>query len=518
MKQERPEKDKRRELLIKALTGRADVYEHTGNYGSSMHDIEEAIKHTTDEIQRIFLRLKIAGILANKENNYEEAAKIVNSVQNHSGIMDKHSGIHTKTLEIMASILEGRGELEASKKYYEKIVNITKDEGDKVKLALTYNQIGLVYESMGNYKKAIYYFKKAYSIFLQKSDKLGMAIVLGNTGIVYWDTGKTNKAIELFKEYLAVSEQIGFKSGMAVAYGNIAMVLEDSGDFKKALTYYRKSLQISREIGEKRELSVVLENIGSLYSSIGNFNRAMQFFKMSLAIATELQDKVGISSLYQEMGNIYQVKGAFKKAVEFYEKSLRLAYKAGFRLGMADAHYCMARGFIRLEKYSEANIHVGKAMQIYKEIQSIVGMSWCYAAKSECAIIGRELKRAVIYAKKSISMAQDAASEKCKIYPLRLLGKALFLYNFCDKSKLQEAFMHFKNSISIARKLDLRFELALSLYEIGMAYKSIGELKKSETYLKEANSLFDRMKLSGYVRHLKALWQKTLDLYSSEER
>ena len=187
------------------------------------------------------------------------------------------------------------------------------------------NNIGFIHRQHGEIDKALKHFfesLKIYEIFFEENKqkkyaekmdheiflnqgklfKKGLAITYNNIGGIYNELGDINKALEYFFLSLELREEIGHKRGMAESYNNIGLIYKGQGEFSKTLEYLFLSLKLREKIGDKRGMANSYNNIGVIYDNQGNINRALEHYFLSLKLVEDIGDKYGMSNSYNNIG------------------------------------------------------------------------------------------------------------------------------------------------------------------------------------------------------------------------
>ncbi len=194
-----------------------------------------------------------------------------------------------------------------------------------IKLAATYNNIGLIYGDQGDYAKASAFYHRSLKIKEDIGDKKGIASSLNNIGNIYQKQGDYDKASAFYHRSLTIKEEIGNKQGIASSLNNIGLIYNNQGDYARAIDYYTRSLAIKEEIGDKLGIGNSLVNIGIIYSEQGDYDSAIVHFTRSLTIREEMGDKRGIASSLFSIGSIHMRQGDYTSAIAYNTRALTIA-------------------------------------------------------------------------------------------------------------------------------------------------------------------------------------------------
>gem|GEM_PF-5805000 len=91
-----------------------------------------------------------------------------------------------------------------AKGYYQEALNIAQQQNNQVKLAKSYNDLGLIYLKEKQYQSSIEFLKKSLDIKYQLGNQALIRTTLTNLGLLYYKTGDYQDAIELYQEAEAI--------------------------------------------------------------------------------------------------------------------------------------------------------------------------------------------------------------------------------------------------------------------------------------------------------------------------
>ena len=203
---------------------------------------------------------------------------------------------------------------------YQRVVELDPSNLDAI------NQLAQLHVRIGNLSKA----EDLYQSLTQLTDdKEWQAISYGNLGLVYQARGELDKAIEYHEKALAISEALSLKQGVARNYGNLGLVYQTRGELDKATEYHEKALAISEALSLKEGVASQYGNIGNVYQTRGELDKAIEYYEKSLEIEKALGRKEGMASDYGNLGLVYQTRGELDKAKTVWEKSAALFLELG---------------------------------------------------------------------------------------------------------------------------------------------------------------------------------------------
>ncbi len=117
-----------------------------------------------------------------------------------------------------------------------------------------------------DYEKALEYYINGLELRERIGDPRQIAVSLNNVGIVYVETRQFHKGLEYYEKCLAINQRIGARSDVAKNYHNIGVVYDQLGEHDKALNYSQEALNIYKELGDNASQTYPLLGVAtSLY-------------------------------------------------------------------------------------------------------------------------------------------------------------------------------------------------------------------------------------------------------------
>ncbi|NQZ75592.1 MAG: tetratricopeptide repeat protein, partial [Ekhidna sp.] len=286
---------------------------------------------------------------------------------------------------------------------------------------------------------------------------------------MHWFRSNYDSALLNFNASLEVCLNSNNQAQIANSYSNIGLIYHDIGDYDKTLHYYEKALEIREKLGIKKYLSISYGNIATLYSDMMNYPKSIDYQFKSLRINEEIKDLRGMASNYNNIAAIYSKQKNYPKALQFFRKSFELDSTSGFKRGMSAALNNLGNLYQSIENHSKAiNLHK-RAIELRKETEDINGLASSYVNLAETYEATSDQSNALVYAFKSLEIADQLGVNVLTIYPSLLIGK---IYRKQKKWGKSREFLNRSLNIaletgSVDRVRDQYKELALLEEEVG---------------------------------------------------
>lgn len=322
---------------------------------------------------------------------------------------------------------------------------------------------GITHHIRGDYYNAIKYYNKGLKIAEENGDKVNIASSLNNIGIIYKEQENNEKALEYFMKSFKIKKEIGQKSGIANSLGNIGGIYQSKKEYGIALDYFNRGLKIIQEIDNKRVESGFLNNIGSIHINLGEYEKGEKYLRRSLAIREQLKDNRGIASTYRNLAIMYNEQGNYAKSLEYNKKSLELAQTMGLLAETFEASKGMYVSYHALGKYKEAlqmyelAVVTNDSINSEKNQKEVIRQEYKHEYEKQKAIDDKENE------KKLAVSAEQKKKQKIIIYAtvlglLLVIIFSIFIYKRLQVTRKQKLVIESQNqeildSIAYAKRI-----------------------------------------------------------------
>jgi len=320
-----------------------------------------------------------------------------------------------------ASLYFKKRDFDSSLRNLEYALKNFQEEENFIKLAISHNEMGLLYEERGFFDQAIFHFDEAFEILTKLKDIQKMVQVLNNLGNVYYLIKDWQEAYNKYQQALELSEQQKLDYEVAKSssnlveilfnfkdYDRIHKILKNNLDFFKehedlygiiqtrikfgklyytlGKNYYEQSYQNFMEVIDlinmvKEQISIYIKAklewecylyLGKLNLLWDNDFEAEDFLLKSLeAVRTfEITDNIKEGIILENIGNMYTLRGEDQKAIEYYNFAREIYEKFGDHQKVAEMFSSIGRiNREFLQNYMESIKAYDNALKIYEELE-----------------------------------------------------------------------------------------------------------------------------------------------------
>lgn len=186
------------------------------------------------------------------------------------------------------------------------------------------NMMGEINRGIGSYLTALENYEISMRSRLLDNDRLNVAASKNNIGLVYYSIGENDKALKYFEEALSVFEEFEHSSWQGNALGNIANVYMNQNSLEKAEEYMLKNLEIQKNLDPIGEGHSLL-SLSNLYIVKKEFDKAKVFADRGEKTFAQYGATPELTLLKMYQGHIAMEKGEFSKAISLFQESSQLA-------------------------------------------------------------------------------------------------------------------------------------------------------------------------------------------------
>lgn len=191
---------------------------------------------------------------------------------------------------------------------------------------------GMPFYERGCYARALDHFYRANELYTAIGDSRGMAMSANNIGVVYRAMGEAAAAIPFFEDALRMYRSSGNQEDVRQTLSNLTAAQVDTGDYGSAGKNIDEALKI--RIGRKPFVPAMTVK-GILLAKQGDVKGAEAMFKEALD-NIDRRNPAGAAAANYAMGELLLGTARYKEAVPYFEKALESDRKAGFYKGIAD--------------------------------------------------------------------------------------------------------------------------------------------------------------------------------------
>jgi tetratricopeptide (TPR) repeat protein len=249
-----------------------------------------------------------------------------------------------------AYLLRNAKKYDEAIKIYEEAIDISRQENNRYVEGLSISYLAEACQLTGQLKKSLRYYEmyNAISKELYESNPANeirlneLAISYEKLGTINQSLGNYERALELFEQYNQLSKRLqesnprneNFKIALAISYERLGNTYQALGDYNKALQFFNLDIDLAKELYDanprnealKNELAILYSKLGNIYHALGDFDKAIQLFNLDIELTKELHKanpkndalKNNLAVQYFKLGEIYRALKDYDKSLHFF--------------------------------------------------------------------------------------------------------------------------------------------------------------------------------------------------------
>jgi len=306
---------------------------------------------------------------------------------------------------------------------YQEALRLWREVGDRKQVAVTLNDIGVVYYDLGEYQQAINYYNEALPIYLEVGALKDRAITQRNLALIYRYSGQLQKALEALTSFLDFARQNNDPSGQAFGLSDIGNVYFKLGDYKKAKDYYQQALEIEKTLKNRDRQADVLSLLGDVQKVSGEPALAFASYNSALEIYREEKSGAGEAGIFSRLGDLHNRLGEYQKGLDYYWRALRYYDSIGDRKNKAPALHNLAMTYLNLGDERRALKTFGDALTLARQLGDREGEAYINSQIARLCFMLDGFTQALEYYNKALPAFQKFGNKQMQAETLLGIGR-----------------------------------------------------------------------------------------------
>ncbi|WP_299678472.1 tetratricopeptide repeat-containing sensor histidine kinase [uncultured Tenacibaculum sp.] len=305
------------------------IYREEIKYTESLKATEKAL-NIAEELENNFLLHKVLNRkarLLNRTKNEKQAIDILKSNIKNENFDNTDN--KARSYSSLGGIYQKINK-DSSIYYYNKALNIIKDENNEYLRTLIYFNLGDVYIQQENYPKGLENIKKSEKISLAISDDVGLYYTTGALATYYHNQKKYKRAIELYKKALSSYSKYVDRSEIAHMYWIFSEALYFDDQFKEGFLIQEKYMELKDSLFTV-EKSKTFERLQTEYDVEKKNNQIAYLEEKQALEAKQRKLIIGLGGLVLFvlllLVFLYRYRAKSQKVIRTQEKQLFLQEK-----------------------------------------------------------------------------------------------------------------------------------------------------------------------------------------------
>jgi serine phosphatase RsbU (regulator of sigma subunit)/tetratricopeptide (TPR) repeat protein len=219
-------------------------------------------------------------------------------------------------------LFDEKGNYPESINAYMKSLAFSQKVNDKMGIARTEANIGIVLRKLNKNKEAIDYFRRSYSFFKDTYPVFEMTIQM-NLGICFMNLKNADSALFYQKNAYNIMQKNNLNDPKV--YGNLGLAYASKGDYKQAEPLIKKCFEITKEnSNDKSSLAVWCENLAHVYIKLNKRDEAIKLLLEATTLFGENKYLYEATFTYGQLVNAYELNNDTKNALKYHKILLEI--------------------------------------------------------------------------------------------------------------------------------------------------------------------------------------------------
>ncbi|HEU4630348.1 MAG TPA: tetratricopeptide repeat-containing diguanylate cyclase [Gemmatimonadaceae bacterium] len=232
-----------------------------------------------------------------------------------------------RAISNLGTIAQRRGDPLRAVELFEEALVVQREIGAPREIANSLNNLGFVYSTdLAEYGVALDYHLEARRLRDPLRDTAAIALSLNNIGIVYGRLRQYDLALAYFDSALVLRRAQGSTARVAATLSNIGDMYQERGAYARALAPHRESLRLRRQVGDRSAIALAHRNLGVAYLALGQLDSAHAELTEALRIGDEVGDRglavrnlLGLAAVERARGRLATAEATTRRALAVAE-------------------------------------------------------------------------------------------------------------------------------------------------------------------------------------------------------
>lgn len=239
-----------------------------------------------------------------------------------SYLESKETDIAARALYLLGLSYYFNGQYILSNFYYQLVFSLDEDLVSNNLLEAVYNNKGINYDILRVYDRSIFYYRESSRIAENLNNKLGIAQTDLNIGIIQYKIGDLEKAIDQTRNALSQFEELEDPYHIALASMNLGSYLTFNKD-STGLNYLLRAKDMFLVHGHGFNMASVNYHLAAAYSQINNIELSIEHAESAIAMIPEsVYTNTKIESI-KLLISLYDVVGRPQEAIRYIDKMMK---------------------------------------------------------------------------------------------------------------------------------------------------------------------------------------------------
>jgi len=339
--------------------------------------------------------------------------------------------------------------------------------------------------SIGEVNKAEGFFRQSLSVedkLHRQEQSLQVRIALAH---LMMSQKRTEDALSMYREALAVANKNKNSEQVASVLDNMASCLLLAGDFEQAEKLLMQSLESSTSPVVKAN---ALINLAAVSAARSNNQLALERSQKAIELAAGSEELRTIGLAYRQKGRAYANMGDYQNAIASYRQAAKNFEEDVETILQAQVLLSIGQLQLACRQPQEAKIELKRAIETARSENDLLLLIECMIALGAAEADTANFDAARSLHAEASKLAHSNNNQRCQYLAASEEG-----FDFLLEGKVEKALDRFLEANSLVSKATTASvkEHAGILRDLGLCYRSLGQMDAAIKYYLESASLFE---------------------------
>jgi len=365
-----------------------DLRQIRGEYDQALDHYQQALNQATDPDQRAEYS-RLIGLVWQRKGDTEQARHWLETA------LDEIAQSHAQVSRIvrgrvytdMALFHMYKEDYTHAERWGREAVAVLEQTEELSDLAKALNALGGAHYFQNRWHDASQQVERALNIQRQIGDRMGIALSLSNLGVLYTVSGRWDQALHAFDQAIAMFGELGaMEVTLSNAHNNIAYIYIHQGQFDLAEAHLQQSLDIGRKIRSTLQIAERLNNLGLCHLIRGNYREAKKYITESIELCYQNNEQAPLAEATRYMAEIHLASGDEAAALPVCRQAIVLAHELGSKADEGAALRVLAQIHLQRGEYEEARRAAQVSLRLLTEVNHVYEIARTQVTMAEIAL------------------------------------------------------------------------------------------------------------------------------------
>ena len=354
-------------------------------------------------------------------------------------------------------------------------------EGNEKAHASIENALGVMYMYRQRHDEARAAYDRAIEIASGADEKFRLAVTYQNMGLMERNVGEYEKALVHMQASEETYRSMDIELLPGTLQNNMSGVLIQMGQFEEAMARSEQAVEAFRFTGERQFESRAMNRLADIHARLRNYDEAIATAEAAMSIRQELDDTYGVGSSLVSLADIASMRGNFTKALQYAQQAYDIGVDIDDHRILSAALVRVARNEARLGNYQTAAARWDSLESIARNASDGHNVWRAQYGKADTFIRRARYDEALAIGEALLQDARDRNRQREETAALRIFAEV-----YAKQGRHQDAIEVLEQTYAIAEEIEDTVVKASVHIELAESWLAIGNTEAAAPHVEAA--------------------------------